>query len=106
MIECLISLGLSMHMGFEYDYNQIHPNFRCTQEQIFAGVFLNSENKVSIYTGVNIFENIEVGMITGYTDYKITPMIRWKKDNWFVMPGIENGRQVGIVFGLEIPIGD
>ena len=45
-------------------------------------------------------------VITFYTDYKITPMIRWKKDNWFVMPGIENGRQVGIVFGLEISIGD
>jgi len=43
----------------------------------------------------------EVGLVTGYTYNDVVPMIRYKKDNWFITPAVESGGNKGIVIGLE-----
>ena len=49
----------------------------------------------------NVFE---IGVVTGYSHNKIVPMIRYKKNNWFVSPALETDGNIGIVLGLEFKI--
>jgi hypothetical protein len=68
-------LALSMHIGLEDKYNSIHPHARCEKDALISGVYYNSED--------------------------VIPMIRYKKDNWFVAPAIEKNGARGLVIGLE-----
>ena len=40
-----------MHVGLEADYNNIHPHARCTVDNSIAGVYYNSEDRISAYVG-------------------------------------------------------
>ena len=89
-----------MHLGLEGDYNAIHPHARCQKDALISGVYYNSEEKVSAYIGLE-HEGWEVGLVTGYTYADVVPMIRYKKNNWFITPAIESNGSKGIVIGLE-----
>ena len=39
-------------------------------------------------------------LVTGYQNNKIAPMVIIKKNNFFIMPGVEN-KTIGLVFGYE-----
>ena len=102
-------LALSMHVGLEADYNNIHPHARCTVDNSIAGVFYNSEDRVSAYVGkqfeLDEYWNIELGLVTGYTSADVLPMVRYKAGNLFITPAYEkhNGeKNYGIVLGWEI----
>ena len=100
-MSCLsLMLAVSMHIGLEGDYNAIHPHARCQKDALISGVYYNSEEKVSAYIGLE-HEGWEVGLVTGYTYADVVPMIRYKKDNWFIAPAIESNGRKGIVIGLE-----
>ena len=100
-MSCLsLMLAISMHLGLEGDYNAIHPHARCQKDALISGVYYNSEEKVSAYIGLE-HEGWEVGLVTGYTYADVVPMIRYKKDNWFIAPAIESNGRKGIVIGLE-----
>ena len=100
-MSCLsLMLAISMHLGLEGDYNAIHPHARCQKDALISGVYYNSEEKVSAYIGLE-HEGWEVGLVTGYTYADVVPMIRYKKNNWFITPAIESNGSKGIVIGLE-----
>ena len=100
-MSCLSLLfAVSMHVGLEGNYNSFHPHARCQQDSLISGVFYNSEERVSTYVGMQ-HEGFEIGLVTGYTYADIVPMIRYKKNNWFITPAIEKGGNKGIVIGLE-----
>ena len=100
-MSCLSLLfAISMHVGLEGNYNSFHPHARCQQDSLISGVFYNSEERVSTYVGMQ-HEGFEIGLVTGYTYADIVPMIRYKKNNWFITPAIEKGGNKGIVIGLE-----
>ena len=100
-MSCLsLMLAISMHIGLEGDYNSIHPHARCQQDALISGVYYNSEEKVSAYIGLE-HNGWELGLVTGYTYADVVPMIRYKKDNWFIAPAIEKFGRKGLVFGLE-----
>tara|TARA_R100000544_G_scaffold14146_1_gene6447 strand:- start:56 stop:361 length:306 start_codon:yes stop_codon:yes gene_type:complete len=100
-MSCLsLMLAISMHLGLEGDYNNIHPHARCQVDSMISGVYYNSEEKVSAYIGLE-HEGWEVGLVTGYTYADVVPMIRYKKNNWFITPAIESNGSKGIVIGLE-----
>ena len=100
-MSCLsLMLAVSMHIGLEGDYNAIHPHARCQKDALISGVYYNSEEKVSAYIGLE-HEGWEVGLVTGYTYADVVPMIRYKKNNWFITPAIESNGSKGIVIGLE-----
>ncbi len=98
---CLSLLfAISMHVGLEGNYNSFHPHARCQQDTLISGVFYNSEERVSTYVGMQR-EGFEIGLVTGYTYADVVPMIRYKKNNWFITPAIEKGGNKGLVIGLE-----
>ena len=100
-MSCLsLMLAISMHVGLEGDYNNIHPHARCQQDALISGLYYNSEEKVSAYVGMTHNE-WELGLVTGYTYSDVVPMIRYKKNNWFITPAVESGGNRGIVIGLE-----
>ena len=59
-----------MHMGLEANYNNIHPHARCTIDENIAGVYYNSEDRVSAYIGrqfeLDEYQKLEIGVVTGY----------------------------------------
>tara|TARA_R100000008_G_C3420267_1_gene84540 strand:- start:57 stop:359 length:303 start_codon:yes stop_codon:yes gene_type:complete len=99
-MSCLsLMLAISMHLGLEGDYNNIHPHARCQKDALISGVYYNSEDRISSYIGLQ-HEGFELGLVTGYTYSDVVPMIRYKKDYWFIAPAYEKGNK-GIVIGLE-----
>ena len=102
-------VALSLHIGLEGDYNNIHPHVRCDiNNNTIAGAYYNSEENISFYVGKKIpMYNIEleVGLVTGYSGADIAPMLRVKKGNWFMSPTYETtSNNVGIVFGYEFKL--
>mgnify|MGYP003625219278 FL=1 len=93
-------LALSMHIGLEGDYNSIHPHARCQKDSLISGVYYNSEDKISAYVGIEK-DGWELGLVTGYTYNNVVPMIRYKKNNWFITPAIEKSGKKGLVIGIE-----
>lgn len=73
-----------------------------------AGMYLNSETNVSLYLSktyeVGKGYELEIGAVTGYSDANILPMIRLKKDNYFIAPVTEtwnSKKNVGLVLGYQ-----
>ena len=95
-----LMLALSMHVGLESNYNNIHPHARCQKESLISGIYYNSEDRLSSYIGVEK-NGFEIGLVTGYTYNDIVPMVRYKKGNFFISPAYEKGGSKGLVLGLE-----
>ena len=100
--EIILSLALSNHVGFDNNYNEIHPHIRFKTDNTISGAFYNSERTISFYTGKEFtFDTfiVDIGIVTGYEN-KIAPMVIIKKNNFFIMPGTEN-KTIGLVVGYE-----
>ena len=107
-MNCIgLFLALSMHIGLDANYNSVHPHARCTVGNNIAGVYYNSEDRVSAYIGKQFKlakGHIELGLVAGYTATDMLPMIRYKQENFFISPAYEkhNGEEnIGFVIGLE-----
>ena len=103
-MSCLaIGLALSLHVGLENNYNQRHPYVMCENENVIAGVYYNSLDKLSIVGGYKIQLSddltLDVGAVTGY-DYDVVPMARLRYKNLFIMPALEDDR-TGFVIGFQ-----
>ena len=82
-------LTLSLHLGMQAGFNEINPHLRCDINNYSTGIYYNSEKNVSFYVSrdFSIRESeIEIGLVTGYRDANIIPLMRWKKNNWFIAP--------------------
>ena len=102
MIE--LALALSLHMGLEGDYNEIHPHVRYNDQNYIAGVYYNSESRVSFYAGKRWEYNdfgLEAGAVTGYPQSSIMPYVRGTYKDFFVAPALESDNTVGAVIGYE-----
>ena len=93
-------LAFSLHLGLENNYNNIHPHIRCTDNQTIYGGFYNSEKNVSLFYGKK-YKNIEYGLVTGYSGGNILPMVRYKKNKFFIAPAYEMSGNYGLVIGIE-----
>ena len=104
-MSCLSFLiAVSLHVGLENDYNSIHPHARCTLDNNIFGTYYNSERNISAYAGKSFSfydTKLELGLVTGYSGFDIAPMIRLKKDYWFIAPAYETTGNLGIVIGME-----
>ena len=103
MIETCIALSvaISMHLGLDNNYNNIHPHARCNIDNTITGVYYNSEDNISTYIGKK-YNNIEVGIVTGYSSNKIVPMIRYANNGFFISPAYETNGTYGVVIGIEL----
>ena len=103
-MSCLSLLfALSLHVGLEGKYNNYHPHTRCQKNTLISGVYYNSEDRISTYVGMT-HNGLELGLVTGYESEDILPMIRYKRNNWFISPGYEVDGTYGIVIGLEFKL--
>jgi hypothetical protein len=107
-MDILYGLALSLHLGFEQDYNMIHPHIRLKHDDYIAGAYYNSEDVLSLYAGLEFEQenwNYEFGVVTGYSSDRIYPFFRSTydlNDNiiGYITPAIE-GDTVGLILGLE-----
>ena len=64
-------MAVSMHIGLDNSYNNIHPHARCQIDNTITGAFYNSESNISLYAGkeyaLDRFVNLEIGLSTGYS---------------------------------------
>ena len=103
-MSCLSLLfAASLHIGLENKYNNYHPHARCQVDSLITGVYYNSEDRISSYVGLE-HEGWEIGLVTGYTSQDVLPMIRYKKNNWFIAPAWEVDGNMGVVVGLEFKL--
>ena len=101
-MSCLSLLfAASLHLGLENKYNSLHPHTRCRVDSVISGIYYNSEDNISSYIGLE-HNGWELGLVTGYESRDVLPMIRYKKNNWFITPAYENDDTYGIVIGWEI----
>ena len=99
-------MAMSMHIGLENNYNNIHPHARCQIDNTITGVFYNSENNISLYAGKEYAwdrcVHLEIGLATGYSGGDIVPFMRYTDRGWFVSPAYEyEKKNIGIVIGYE-----
>lgn len=110
----LLSLATSLHMGFEGEYNQIHPHSRLEIDNYAMGLYLNSEKSISSYFSYTLNYHdyfLEAGIVSGY-EYTVLPLIRAGKEissdiNFFISPGFEinsSNPNPKVVLGLEFNI--
>lgn len=109
-MNLLLGLATSIHMGFEGEYNQIHPHARLEYRDYAAGTYLNSENRLSSYLSYTVDIGtyyLEFGAVGGYSD-SILPLVRGGKQlsndvRFFITPGFEVGgtNKPKVVLGLE-----
>ena len=99
----LVGLALSLHVGLENNYNQVHPYVMCEKNQIITGAYYNSLDKVSLVLAkeFNLSDELtlDLGIVSGYV-YDVVPMVRLKYKNLFLMPALEDDR-TGLVFGYQ-----
>ena len=125
-MNCIsILLTLSLHLGMSGDFNEINPHVRCNVANSSFGVYYNSEKDISFYMSQNLRlpkSEVEIGLATGYRDASVIPIVRWKKNNWFIAPmygrtwyyteypdrptvWTKGEKDAGILIGYEIKIG-
>ena len=89
------------------EYNEVHPHVKCEVENMSFGTYYNSEKSISNYMSFDLElprMNIEVGLTTGYRLAPLVPLIRFKKDNYFLAPIYNPKGDNGIVIGFEIKL--
>lgn len=113
-MDIIYGVALSVHLGLEGDYNDIHPHIRLQQDYFIAGAYYNSEERISPYAGLQYtFDKVfvEGGIAGGYPAIDtVVPYVRigYKlSDNTsiFLAPALEkrNGNtNVGSVWGIDI----
>jgi len=125
-MNCIsILLTLSLHLGMQAGFNEINPHIRCEVENYSTGMYYNSEKNISFYMSrdFSIRESeIEIGLATGYRDANVIPIVRWKKNNWFIAPmygrtwyyteytdrptvWFKGEKDYGVIIGYEFKIG-
>lgn len=107
-MDIFLGLALSMHLGFEQEYNSVHPQVRLQHDNFVAGAYYNSEKTLSAYSGIELSKgkwNQEFGLVTGYSNADLLPYLRTTyefSDNSkiFIAPAFEDNK-TGIVLGIE-----
>jgi hypothetical protein len=108
----IFSIALSTHIGLSGDFSMIHPHvqYRMNNNYI-TGVYHNSDKRASIYIGkrsswlapYDILPevSIEYGIVHGYKEWDLAPMLKINYGNVFVSPAATKD-DVGIVAGYEV----
>jgi hypothetical protein len=106
-VTCIPSIALSLHLGLNHAYNNIHPHIRCEHLPQVTGLFYNSERNLSAYIAHTITianTQLELGLVTGY-DRPVVPLIRLTYKDFYITPALETDtHSIGVVIGIEFKI--
>ena len=116
-MDWYIGLALSAHLSLSGEYNEIHPNvgvYLNDAQTLAIGAYYNSEFEVSTYVSYtyDILDNgfVEGGLVTGYSDMPVKPLVKVHYRNYFVAPvfetitnNVKNTKDLdpGVIVGLE-----
>lgn len=105
MDNIIFSIAFSTHLGMVGEFNNIHPRITYVTEQNYiAGAFYNSESQPGMFVGKIIdYKSIEleIGLVSGYSQAKLVPLVKANYNNFFVAPGYANN-DAGLVLGYEV----
>ena len=113
MLDNLIfSIALSTHLGLSGDFANSHPHVQYQlPDNYITGMYHNSDKRASIYIGkrsswlapYDILPevSIEYGIVHGYKEWDLAPMLKINYGNVFVSPAATKD-DVGIVAGYEV----
>lgn len=104
MGEIIFSLAISAHIGLPGHYNNIHPRITYVNDDIIAGVFINSQSQLGMFVGdvhQLKYGTLEVGLVSGYYNVPVAPMAKFNVNNFFVSPAYANS-EIGLVAGYEV----
>ena len=113
----VLGLGLTLHSGFSYDYNYLHPYVENQPGSLRTGAYYNSEEEISAYGGLNLALpgldefSVDTGLVTGYEkltndqEYDVTPYVKFNyhyNDNVtvFTTPGAEVQEDESVNYGV------
>jgi hypothetical protein len=99
-----LALAVSLHLGLQGDYNEVHPHIRYNEQNYITGAYYNSESNISFYAGKRWEYNdfgLEAGAVTGYSAGDVIPYGRATYKNFFVAPAVEGDNTIGTVIGYE-----
>lgn len=108
-----VSIDQTIHVGAKGTYNNTHPMIEYESSNSWVtGGYLNSENRLSLYTGKRIYFNkvsVDLGVVTGYKAYAVLPAVQVqyhidKNFKLFLFPSIEingNKKQILPVVGVR-----
>ena len=113
----VFGVGLTLHSGFSYDYNYLHPYVEYQYGSLRTGAYYNSEENISTYGGLNLALpgvdqfSVDTGLVTGYEkltndqEYDITPYIKFnyhynENVTVFTTPGAERQDDETINYGV------
>lgn len=107
-MDLIFALAVTQHFGFSQEYNEVHPHVRWVDDVAISGVYINSLERLSVYTGYrrdlpHDF-GIELAVVTGYND-SIVPYVRGTYKDAFVSPAVDmKTNEVGWVIGYEFTL--
>ena len=113
MFENLIfSIAVSTHLGLSGDFANVHPHVQYQMPNNYiVGAYHNSDKRASVYFGKRIewkapFDimpevSIEYGIVHGYKEWDVAPMLKVNYGNIFVAPAATKS-EVGMVAGYEV----
>ena len=113
-MDILLGMALSQHLGFQQEYNFVHPHIRLQDGFFIGGAYYNSEENISPYAGIRLEledHGVELGVVGGYDKLGgIVPYVRYTYDlndntQIFASPSGENIRgeiNYGVVVGVEL----
>jgi|TARA_B110000971_G_C19998002_1_gene495312 hypothetical protein len=67
-----------------------------------VGAYQNSESNTSYYYGKKL-GIVELGLVSGYSRYKVLPLIRLIQNGWFISPSYEIDNW-GATIGYEVKL--
>lgn len=106
----MISFGLALSLHFlPGEWNSVHPMVWLEHEGWSAGLMLNSEEQLSIIGGYTFTQDkfwAELGLATGYNAAPVVPWFRAGYGPVFVLPGLTENGDVGLVVGLQFLMGE
>lgn len=93
MCKLFLAFALSYHMSTSpQNLNSYHPNSGIECSEYEAGVFYNSEKKLSIYgeykLDISPKSYLGIGLASGYEGFVILPYMRYVNRIFFVSPGV------------------
>lgn len=94
MCNLFLALAVSFHLSYNsFDkMNYIHPNSNVECNNVTAGLFYNSEYRLSPYVGYNIGiaknQKLNLGLVGGYHSFPVLPMVRYVNRIFFLAPAI------------------
>lgn len=108
----IFSIAVSSHLGLSGDFANVHPHVQYQlPNNYITGVYHNSDKRAGIYFGKRTSWyapygvlpelSIEYGVVHGYKEWDVAPMLKINYGNVFIAPAATKD-DVGVVTGIEV----